>query len=63
LYYKTDTLTTPTFLKKCEKSNRGYIKGRREYNFNGFRFGQFVSLVLLVNFDQINACMACHVCK
>jgi len=24
LYYKTDTLTTPTtFLKKCEKSNRG----------------------------------------
>jgi len=23
LYYKTDTLTTPTtFLKKCEKSNR-----------------------------------------
>jgi len=26
LYYKTDTLTTPTtFLKKCEKSNKGVI--------------------------------------
>jgi len=34
LYYKTDTLTTPTtFLKKCEKTIGSYIKGRRKYAF------------------------------
>jgi len=31
LYYKTDTLITPTtFLKKCEKSNRGLYQGTEE---------------------------------
>jgi len=32
LYYKTDTLTTPTtFLRNVKKAIGGYIKGRREY--------------------------------
>jgi len=32
-------------------------------NFGHLKFSPFAIIVLLVNFDQINACVACHVCK